>query len=151
MGGMRNGLIAGALATLPMTVVILVSRWLGLFRTLPPEQIARNAADEVGLEELEHNPAFGPIWLLLHEAFGTGCGALYQAVGPLLPPRIAGGILYGLGVWAVNYLGIMPALGLFPAIRRAGRRRTTVMIVAHLVYGAALALLAPARRHDARS
>ena len=149
---MRNGLIAGALATLPMTIVILVSRRFGLFRTLPPEQIARNAADEVGLEELEHNPAFGPIWLVLHEAFGAGCGALYQAsAAPLLPPRITGGILYGLAVWAVNYLGIMPALGLFPSIKRAGRRRTAVMIVAHLVYGATLALLSPARRRGARS
>lgn len=151
MGEMRSGLIAGALATLPMTVVILVSRRLGLFRTVPPEQIARNAADEVGLEELAHDPAFGPIWLFLHEAFGAGCGALYQAAAPLLPPRLAGGMIYGLAVWAVNYLGVMPALGLFPPPRRAGRRRTAVMIIAHLVYGATLARLAPARRRDARS
>jgi NAD(P)-dependent dehydrogenase (short-subunit alcohol dehydrogenase family) len=49
------------------------------------------------------------------------------------------GLLYGLGVWAVNYAGILPALGLMPPARHDRLGRPTSMLAAHLVFGAALA------------
>lgn len=147
MSRIQSGLTAGALATGPMTLVVMVSRWLGLFRTPPPEQIAENAAAEVGLDEIVDEPAFEPVWLVLHAGFGAGCGVGYQLLRPHLPVSpIVGGAAYGLLVWAVNYLGVMPALGLFPPPRQAGPRRTLVMIVAHLVYGVTLAQLVPSGR-----
>jgi hypothetical protein len=145
---LRHGLVAGALATLPMTAVIAASRWLGLLRTPPPEQIAQTAAEELGVGAIAEEAAFGPLWLGLHLTFGAGCGVFYRVLLPRVPVGgVAGGASYGLLVWAVNYLGLMPALGLFPAPRQVGRRRTGVMLLAHLVYGAVLALLSPGRRH----
>jgi uncharacterized membrane protein YagU involved in acid resistance len=130
-----------------MTGVIVVSRWLGLFRTPPPAQIAQTAAREVGVAAIADDAAFGPLWLGLHLAFGAGCGVLYRVLLPRCPVfPLAGGASYGLLLWAVNYLGLMPALGLFPPPRQAGQRRTVVMIVAHLVYGLALAHVSLNRR-----
>lgn len=147
MTKLTPGLIAGAVAAVPMSLVLLAARWLGLFWTAPPAQIAKNAADEAGLGAVAAKPAFGPVWLGLHVIFGAVCGLGYDMLKPKLPkPPLAGGIVYGLFVWAVNYFGVMPALGLFPPPRLAGSRRTGVMIVAHVVYGAALALLDSARR-----
>jgi uncharacterized membrane protein YagU involved in acid resistance len=136
----KRALLAGAIATVPMTVVIGIGRGLGLFRSIPPRQITAEAADEVGLDEVTTSPAFGPVWLGLHVAFGAVSGVGYALVRPFLPAQpVPGGMMYGLGLWAANYLGIMPALGLFPPPAQAGPRRTLVMIVAHLVYGVTLA------------
>ncbi|MBA2518051.1 MAG: DUF1440 domain-containing protein [Chloroflexia bacterium] len=147
MGTIRAGLISGALATAPMTLVLAVSRWLGLFRTAPPEQIAKNAAAEAGLEEVTDDPEFGPIWLGLHVVFGAGSGLGFGLVRPFLPRSpVAGGAVYGLIVWAVNYVGLMPVLGLFPSPRQAGIRRTVVMIVAHIVYGTVMGVVFSATR-----
>ena len=150
MGLIGSGVAAGAVATLPMTLVIVAARQLGLFRTPPPEQIAKNAAKKAGAGDLTGEPAFGPIWLALHVGFDAACGVGYQLLRPGLPKSpLAGGAAYGLFVWAVNYLGLMPMLGLFPRPRQAGARRTVVMIVAHVVYGAGVALLTP-EDHGAR-
>ncbi|MDQ3694287.1 MAG: DUF1440 domain-containing protein [Chloroflexota bacterium] len=147
MGTIWAGLISGALATAPMTLVLVVSRWLGLFRTAPPEQITKNAAAEVGLEEVTDDPEFGPIWLGLHVVFGACSGIGFELVRSFLPrPPVAGGAVYGLIVWAVNYVGLMPVLGLFPSPRQAGRRRTIVMIVAHIVYGMVMGVVFSAAR-----
>lgn len=147
-----TGLVAGALATVPMTLVVVTARRLGLFRTPPPEQIAKTAAKDVGMSDVADEPAFGPIWLVLHFGFGAVCGLGYQLLRPRLPkPVHAGGAVYGLLVWAVNYLGLMPLLGLFPRPRQAGTRRTIVMIMAHVVYGIGVAFLASAGRGARRS
>jgi hypothetical protein len=135
-----RALLAGAVATVPMTAVIGIGRGLGLLRTAPPEQITAEAADEVGLGEATTSPLFGPVWLGLHVGFGAVSGVGYALIRPRLPVQPArAGVVYGLGVWAANYLGIMPALGLFPRPAQAGPKRTLVMIVAHLVYGVILA------------
>jgi hypothetical protein len=47
---------------------------------------------------------------------------------------------YGLGVWAVSYLGYLPALGIRKSAKEDTPQRSAMMIVAHLVWGAALAL-----------
>ena len=45
---------------------------------------------------------------------------------------------FGLGVWAVSYLGWIPALGLLPPPYRDNPRRAWTTLTAHLVYGAVL-------------
>ena len=72
-----------------------------------------------------------------HFAFGAVPGALGALARPLAAgaPTPAFGLLFGMVVWAAAYLGLMPALGLYPWPHqdRPARRRT--MILAHAVYG----------------
>ena len=56
------------------------------------------------------------------------------------PPALKGAA-FGLGVWSVSYLGLMPALGVLnPATEHPGRRNA-LMIAAHLVWGSATGIL----------
>jgi uncharacterized membrane protein YagU involved in acid resistance len=48
------------------------------------------------------------------------------------------GISFGLLVWAISYLGLLPALGLYPSPRKDTGRRTAIMVLAHIVWGAML-------------
>lgn len=51
------------------------------------------------------------------------------------------GVVYGLGVWAVSYLGWLPALRLMPKATHDRSERNAIMIAAHLVWGYALSRL----------
>jgi uncharacterized membrane protein YagU involved in acid resistance len=138
----RSGL-AGFLATAPMTLVIFGGRALGLLRTPPPVQITANVQrrltnDEDAPEDISES-AFQASWLLSHFGYGVGCGVLYSLLGALLPrPLALRGVAYGLAVWAVSYINLMPNLRLYPPVREDRLSRTAVMIAAHVVYGVAL-------------
>jgi uncharacterized membrane protein YagU involved in acid resistance len=141
----RNGL-AGFLATAPMTLVIFGGRGLGLLRTPPPAQITANvqrrAANDEDAPENLPEPVFQASWLLSHFGYGAGCGALYPLLRPLLPrPTVLKGLAYGLAVWGVSYISLMPQLRLYPRVREDRFSRTAVMIAAHVVYGVVLSAL----------
>jgi NAD(P)-dependent dehydrogenase (short-subunit alcohol dehydrogenase family) len=73
-----------------------------------------------------------------HFGFGASLGLAYG----LLPERAqttAGGGLFGLTVWAANYAGWLPEAGLMPEPSRDRPGRSAAMIVAHWVFGRALA------------
>jgi uncharacterized membrane protein YagU involved in acid resistance len=141
----RNGL-AGFLAAAPMTLVIFGGQTLGLLRTTPPVQITANVQQKLTTIEdaSEHipEPVFQASWLLSHFSYGAGCGVLYSRLRPLLPrPLALQGLAYGLAVWGVSYINLMPNLRLYPPVRDDRRSRTAVMIAAHAVYGVALSVL----------
>jgi NAD(P)-dependent dehydrogenase (short-subunit alcohol dehydrogenase family) len=76
--------------------------------------------------------------MLAHAAYGACVGGVFA----LLPGRVktpSGGRLFGLGVWALNYSGLLPEFGLMPPVRKDRFGRPTSMIAAHLAYGTALA------------
>jgi len=50
------------------------------------------------------------------------------------------GCIYGLGVWSCSYLGWLPASGLYRSAVNHTPERNTLMIAAHLVWGASLGL-----------
>ena len=58
----------------------------------------------------------------------------------------AAGAGFGLLVWTVSYLGLMPALDLHPPATRDTARRNLLMIVAHLVWGATAGVVVDALR-----
>jgi uncharacterized membrane protein YagU involved in acid resistance len=149
-GVLMNSLIcsglAGFLATAPMTLVIFGGRTLGLLRTPPPVQITANVQRRLtNIEDApEHipEPAFQASWLLSHFGYGAGCGVLYSSLRPLLPhPLALRGPAYGLVVWGVSYINLMPNLRLYPPVQEDRLSRTAVMIAAHVVYGVALSVL----------
>jgi uncharacterized membrane protein YagU involved in acid resistance len=141
----RSGL-AGFLTTAPMTLVIFGGRTLGLLRTPPPAQITANvqrrSTNYRDAPEDIPGPLFHTSWLLSHFGYGTGCGVLYPLLRPLLPrPPALRGLAYGLAVWGISYINLMPNRLLYPRVREDSLSRTAVMIAAHVVYGVALSAL----------
>ncbi len=137
---MAQGMVAGTLATAPMSAVMLVAQRRGAMGSQPPERVAEEALGHAGFDdtsERSQNLAAS----LAHLAFGAGGGATFALVRRRLGlpgPPVVQGTLFGLGVWALSYQGWIPALGILPPADddRPDRRRT--MIAAHVVYGGVL-------------
>ena len=136
-----RGTAAGLLATLAMSIIIAASRASLLFRTPPPLEIIENIQTRLGLRHQKlPEPVFQASWVVAHAAYGAICGALYAVLRPRLPQsRTFIGLLYGALVWVISYLGVLPALKLYPWPDEDTRLRRATMIIAHGVYGLTLA------------
>jgi putative membrane protein len=146
MNRIGAGALGGFLATVPMTAVMFYWHRRLLRREqypLPPHEITAKLAQEAGqghrVNELEHDAA---TWVS-HFAYGTAKGGLYGTFQESIPaPPALKGAAYGLAVWAGNYLGLLPALGILRPATEHPARRNALMITAHLVWGACLGLVA---------
>ena len=135
-----SGLVAGAVATVPMSAVMLVAERLGAMGAQPPEQVTSEALGAAGADDVSEGERHS-VASLAHLAFGAGGGAAFAVLHRRLRlpvPLLAQGIAFGLAVWAASYQGWIPALGILPPASddRPGRRRA--MFAAHVVYGAVL-------------
>jgi hypothetical protein len=146
------GSTAGLIATLPMSIAMqYMYERLPFWQRyrLPPERITVKTLEKKvfrrSLGKTEHKA----LTTLSHFGYGTACGAAYAALGSLLPmPPILRGICFGIGVWASSYLGWLPALGILGPATRHPSRRTALMIVAHVVWGATTAILVDSFDHS---
>jgi uncharacterized membrane protein YagU involved in acid resistance len=139
---LEHGGLAGLVATIPMTIVMLVAhRRLPRHEryALPPEKITSEFAELVGAESLRHDPALTVATSVAHLAYGAAAGSIYQVGLQKAGQNPLVGITYGLGVWAASYLGLMPALGLHEPATNHPWRRNLLMIGAHVVWGTSLA------------
>lgn len=139
------GALAGLLATLPMTVAMeLMHRQLPAWERypLPPSEITERVTDELGLQEGMTEEDHLALTLVNHFAYGAAAGALYDPLMRHVPlPPAMRGVAFGLGVWTVSYLGLLPALGILRPATKHPAERNALMISAHVVWGAALGLL----------
>jgi hypothetical protein len=130
------GAVSGFGATLAMSAVMLATpRLLG---RQPPRQIVEagmKAAGASGPERVE--PATNALAVVAHLGYGSMLGALFA----LAQPRRASvlrGVGFGIGVWAANYAGLLPAVGILPRPSQDRSDRQAAIIVSHLVYGCVL-------------
>ncbi|MDB5105955.1 MAG: conserved rane protein of unknown function [Fibrobacteres bacterium] len=136
--GLVAGTLSGLAATLPMTAAMRRIRrrepreWL---KALPPRKITLRLAHRAGLGKKLDRDDKRRLIALSHYGYGAAAGGLYG----LLPGRMPG-ILYGLAVWAISYLGLMPALSLYRPANRDASSRNRLMILSHLVWGAFLGM-----------
>jgi putative membrane protein len=137
------GSAAGFAATGPMTVLMA-----GLHPALPPEeqeplpprQITERAAASVGADLTPREAEAAA--MASHFAYGTAAGAVYGLVAERLPlPPVVRGVGFGLAVWGGSYLGLLPATGLYRSAAREPAGRNSLMIAAHVVWGAVLGLV----------
>jgi putative membrane protein len=139
------GGIAGLVATAPMSAVMLGLRQLlplGEQYALPPRQITVAATRKAGVDEHLDEPASSLLTVVAHFGYGAAAGTVYAPLWRRVPfPPVAAGIAYGLVVWTASYLGLLPALGLISPATDHPARRNALMIVAHVVWGATMALL----------
>ena len=139
--------IAGSLATLPMTgTMVALHRMLPPEEQypLPPREITMNVAEVSGAGAPKSEDQQHELTLVAHYAYGAAAGAGYAIVAGVPGPAVLKGIGYGLGVWAISYLGWLPAVGLLPSATEQPQGRNAVMIAAHVVWGAALGVVTDA-------
>lgn len=138
------GALAGTAATLAMSVVMLAAQRAGLMGRLPPRQITEATIDAVPKVEAPTEESINALSVGAHLGFGAAAGALfavvYQMVRSARPAPLAG-MIFGFAVWAVSYVGWIPALGIMPPPQRDRPGRPESMLVAHLVYGLVLGTL----------
>ena len=144
------GALGGAAATVAMSAVMVAALKTGLMSEMPPQEIAVKSVDRAGAgDEVAHDEKRDLGWLA-HFGFGAAAGALYGVLRQRLPtpgPAAVHGSVYALGVWAVSYLGWIPALRLLPPATDDEPGRQPAMVAAHVVFGGLLgALVEPALR-----
>jgi hypothetical protein len=127
------GALAGFAATLPMTCAMRrMHERLPLRERypLPPRELSENLPG-LGLRR-------STATLLYHFLYGAGAGG---ALAALSDRRDAGtGAVFGVGVWMASYLGWIPTAGMLRFGTSHPVRRNGLMLVAHLVWGACLAI-----------
>jgi uncharacterized membrane protein YagU involved in acid resistance len=140
-----SGVLAGLGAAIPMTLAMEV-----LHRSLPaderyplpPREITDELVAQSGLSgQLDEGELVG-LSLVSHFSYSAAAGALYAALAQkyTLSP-LSGGIAFGFGLWAVSYLGWLPAAGILRPATEHPPRRTALMLTAHAVWGSVLGLL----------
>lgn len=148
MSRFSKGLFAGALATVPMTLVMqAVHRFPAREpQSLPPEQITQTIAGEVaaqvGAKERLDRPQLQALTLANHFGFGAAAGGIYALLCPEIPAHpVVKGAVWGFVVWSVSYLGWLPATHILEPATQQPKRRNFLMIAAHLVWGMSTALV----------
>ncbi len=141
MNRIVTGVLAGFLATFPMSVVLLAGR-----RRIEPPPAPKEISDEIqdraGIGDELHEEQRRVAAVAGHFAYGAAAGGVYG----LMPGERAGapvlrGSVYGLGVWAASYAGWLPATRILPFPTNRPARWNTRLLLAHLVWGAALGYL----------
>jgi len=115
--------------------------------TQPPRRVVDEAVDGVPGTEASA-AARDAAATFLHFALGGAMAvgvAPFRAVIRRVVPRpvdelLAGGV-FGGSLYALNYAGLAPALGVLPPPTEDRPSRQRTMLVAHLVYGVTVALL----------
>jgi hypothetical protein len=149
-GRLIRGAVAGLAATGPMTIfMVLAHRRLPRSQQyeLPPATITDAALCRLGIAEQVPAPSQEALSIANHFAYGAAAGAVYglfQEVPPG-PTTRAGScgraIAYAMGVWTGSYLGWLPAAGVHRSALREPLARNVLMITAHVIWGAGLALV----------
>jgi len=100
-----------------------------------PGEFMAHIALPAGAPDALHDAAAKSLQL----GYGMTSGALYAAMRAQSASPLIEGVLLGLGVWAVGYLGWLPALDMMPPITEHTPKQITVPIVQHVLFGIATA------------
>lgn len=139
MKSVLEGLVGGVVGTFAMTLA--KERLFPLLDEaeqypLPPREITQDVVERVGAGPPSVT-ALTTGTIASHLAFGVAAALLFTALGLHRRRPVAAGAAYGLGVWAISYLGWLPLFGILIPATHHPRRRNALMIAVHLVWGSA--------------
>jgi uncharacterized membrane protein YagU involved in acid resistance len=143
MNKFLTGALAGLAATVPMTLAMeMMYRQLPKEERfpLPPRRIIEVASEKVNLDdELDEEEKVG-LTLVSHFGYGTTVGTIYSLGLEQfnLRPTVGNGVAYGVSIWALSYLGLLPATGLLSSAAKHPANHNLLMITAHVIWGATL-------------
>jgi hypothetical protein len=143
-----RGFLAGALATVAMSGVMILAKKGGLMGRMPPRLITRRVFRELGIWSVTMPPVEKVATAVAHVAFGGVAGAAFEIArtrgfdGEASARRtVPAGILYASAIWVASYAGWVPRLGILPRPTRDRPGRQPSLVIAHWVYGAVLGRL----------
>lgn len=146
MDRMSAGLIAGAVATVPMTVAMeLMHRQLPEEQQypLPPREIEQRLTEVADIDDDMNEEEHFWLTMVSHFGYGSAAGAVYASLAPRLSRSpVVDGIGFGLALWAGSYLGLLPSLGILRPATEHPAPRNALMIAAHVVWGATAGVVA---------
>ena len=150
-----SGAMAGAAATLPMTLAMVAGHRM-LPRQdqhpLPPRQITMRLAQQTGLADHLNEDQRKAVTLLGHFGYGAACGALFAAMRSREQhSMVVNATAFGVGVWTASYLGWLPATGLLSPAKQHPWRRNVLMLGAHVIWGSVIGALLTRRRSKGAS
>jgi len=144
---LTQGALAGMAATLPMTLSMVTIRHFAPDGDEPMqmEQVARGVAKKMRIyREMDRSERDTFTWIS-HFGFGAAAGALFPLLaGKTENHAVIKGVAFGMGVWATSYLGVLPKMGIMRFPTREPTHTVVEEIVSHVVWGAALGLVAKA-------
>jgi uncharacterized membrane protein YagU involved in acid resistance len=147
------GLIAGVVATGPMTTaMILWHRRLPASERypLPPREITMKLARHAGVADKMSAETRSAATMLAHFGYGGATGAIYGALSDNIPAStLSKGVAFGLLVWTASYLGVLPGAGILSVATKHPARRNLLMIGAHVVFGATTGALTALLKEEA--
>jgi len=133
----RNGLTAGFVATVVLSIVSGLMSTVGVPADLDTVSMAARA-----VATLTHGTPDPMAGWVVHVVVGTVVwGALYAVLEPVLAgPPLLRGIVFAFGAWLAMMIAVLPLVGIgfFGAL--GGRSPAIVLLVLHVVYGAALGI-----------
>lgn len=144
MQAVMNGAAAGCVATVPMTAAMVVAHgqlpWHHRY-SLPPRQITSRVVHDVGIWNRMDSTQKSATTLVAHFSYGAAMGAIYGVMVGNNPAKNSSsrGLLFGIGVWSVSYLGILPGLGILSPATQHPMKRNALMIGSHVIWGLCLA------------
>lgn len=137
-----KGVLAGLIATLPMTAfMLLMQRLLPKVQqfALPPERITAEIAERAGVKVHMNKAEQVAASLVSHFSYGANMGTFYIPFAKRVPlPPALKGAIFGVIVWAASYLGLLPALRMQEQAPKEPLQRNALMIAAHLIWGTTL-------------
>jgi hypothetical protein len=148
--GFVYGCLAGVNGAACMTVLRLAARQAGVIDKMPPQVVQEWLSRRAGVEPPGGKVGHHLADHLVHLAVGVTGGGVYGALTAPRGPSYPSGVVYGLAVWAVGFLALIPLLGIHRGAAEAETRENAVNIAAHAVYGAVLALIVAEMRNQHR-
>lgn len=134
------GALGGLVATGPMSVaMVMLHRRLPIKdrHPLPPREISVKAAHKVTCDIDGQTKSL--LTVANHFAYGVAAGTVYSFTTGSAPGfAMRKGVFFGLALWAVSYLGLLPGLGLLKPATQISAPRNTLMIAVHLLWGLCL-------------
>ncbi|BES70232.1 hypothetical protein RE428_12500 [Marinobacter nanhaiticus D15-8W] len=148
------GALGGLLATVPMTIAMgRLHKRLPREEQypLPPREITEDVVERMPVNKPRGDTSLTQLTLAAHFAYGAAAGTLWGALAPKNQRPVAGGMAFGLAVWAASYLGWIPAAKVLRPATQHPARRNLLMLAVHCIWGASTAgwtrLLTEPRTH----
>jgi uncharacterized membrane protein YagU involved in acid resistance len=137
------GAMAGAVATVPMTVTLFgIAPFLPDVQPFPPKMAVRMVTGKAGLWQQLSSRQRNRLSWVGHFGYGALMGSVYAPVTRKYEASgVGSGVAFGLAVWAGSYLGMLPALGIRRPVRKDFWDDHLQLVAAHVVWGAALGWL----------
>lgn len=134
-----KGIFAGFIATLALTVLMIMKKTMGVMPTLDPvHMLSDMAAAKIGIAP---NVFIG--WVMHFVIGALAWGGAFAVFNKILPSnnQVNKGIVLGIIAWFMMMIGPMPMSGAGLFGLSLGIMAPVITLVLHLVYGAVLGVV----------